>query len=477
VRYVLPHDVPFIRRIWRGIALAGSLIAYFVWFNWGSLRVHFALDDLSNIAHYYEYSNWQLVLSNFLPWRGDSRPMGGPFYIPIYHFAGLNPVPYQAAMLVLILITVYLVYRFARLLQAGEVAAGLAALIYCYHGGVANLYYNAAFVFDVLCCLFYLASFVYYLRIRERGELLGWRQTLIFLFLFLCALNSKEMAVSLPVMLLVYEWIYHRPATLMSWLRGSARVALIAGVLDLVDIYGKVAGPQAMIRAETYHPVFTLDRILAFQRTALQDLIFKWNWTPGVPLILGIWAALALVAWIRRDRPILRFLFFFLAVAPLPIEFLVGKSQACLVLLMVAGALFVSVVFADVVEWVSGLRAQGKPVTRQVLVGILIAAGVFVWVREQRQLRRAIGGAPMTTLGFETWDLIEQLRATRFQPQRGSTVAVEWSPLGRLDTYYLWRLWLKDRTLVLRVPGDAPQEFAQADYRFRVEDRRVVRVK
>ena len=53
-----------------------------VWFNWGSLRVRFALDDLANLRHYFEIPVAQLVLSNFLPWRGDYRPLGALFYLP-----------------------------------------------------------------------------------------------------------------------------------------------------------------------------------------------------------------------------------------------------------------------------------------------------------------------------------------------------------------------------------------------------------
>jgi hypothetical protein len=33
---------------WRSLPLAAFLTAYFLWFNWGSLRVRFALDDLAN---------------------------------------------------------------------------------------------------------------------------------------------------------------------------------------------------------------------------------------------------------------------------------------------------------------------------------------------------------------------------------------------------------------------------------------------
>jgi hypothetical protein len=464
------------------------LTGYFLCFNWGSLRVHFALDALGNIGHYYGYSPWQLVLSNFLPWRGDSRPMGGLFYIPVYHFAGLNPVPYQAMMLALLLGTVYWAYRALRLLGADEPVAWLLALVCCYHGGLANLYYNAAFVFDVLCCFFYLASLVYYLRIRSRGRLLGPGQTVAFLLLFLCALNSKEMAVSLPVMLLVYEWLYHPPAKwtrmeLTAWLRGPARASLLAAALTVVDIYGKIAGPEAMTNSAAYRPVFTLDRWRDFQVGALQDLFYSWAWTPGWGQIAGIWLLLAWLAWRRPDRHILRFLFCFLVVVPIPIEFLPGKRQACLALLMVGAAAFAVVVFADVVEAIARYLSKGfrlPPWQRRLMVGLMIALAVFVWVRDQRALRLDVGKDPMTTLGFETWDIVQQMRASSFHPRPGAQVAFLDDPFHTLDMYFLARLWFHDRSVTVHVVSQGPvtaQELAKMDYIFTVENRKVMRLK
>jgi len=114
---------------WRKIALAIFLAAYFLWFNWGSLRVHFAMDDLANIRHYFDYSPWQVALGNFLPWRGDYRPLGGLFYLSIDHFAGLNPVPYQTVLLAILLANVYFAYRLLRLLGANQLAAALVAKV------------------------------------------------------------------------------------------------------------------------------------------------------------------------------------------------------------------------------------------------------------------------------------------------------------------------------------------------------------
>jgi hypothetical protein len=475
-------------RQWRKLALAAFLTAYFLAFNWGSLRVHFALDDMANIGHYFEYSPGQLVFSNVLPWRGDYRPLGGLFYIGTYHFAGLNPMPYQAVLLAILLANVYFAYRLVRLLGGGEVGAALVALVCCYHGGMANLYYNAAFVYDAMCCCLYLASLAYYVAIRNRGKLPGAWQTAVFLGIFLCALNAKEMAVSVPVMLLVYEWTYHPPAkwdraTLMAWVRGPARTAWIAAALTLVDIYPKLVGPTAMTAAEGYHPVFTLERVLAFHVGLCQDLFFSWHWTPGWFLIAGAFAFMAYLAWHRADRPVRRFLFWYLVVVPWPIEFLPGKREACFALLMVGGAAFVAVVFEDAVDLAARYVSREfklPPLGRGILAGVMVAAAVFVWVHDQRLLRLDVGKAPMTTLGWETWDIIQQMRASSFHPRPGSSVAFLDDPFHNLDMYYLARLWFHDRSVRVHVASEPPlsdQDLARMDYVFTFENRKLIRIR
>ncbi|MGA3020079.1 MAG: hypothetical protein ABSF62_23420, partial [Bryobacteraceae bacterium] len=393
----------------------------------------------------------------------------------------------QVVLLALLLANVYWVYRFAKLLGCCEAAALLAALVVCYHAGLANLYYNAAFVFDVLCCFFYLATLAYYLRIRDRNRLLGSGQTAIFLALFLCALNSKEMAVTIPLVVLAYEWCYHRPAALTSdhfwaWVRGPARMALIAAVLDLLDVYGKISGPDAMTKAETYHPVFTLSRIYGFHSIALRDLFSAGIWTPGWRGILTIWIALALVSLVRTDLPVLRFLFWFLVIVPIPIEFLVGKAQACLCLLMVGWAIFVAVSLVDVTQTIGRAvvrYAHFHHLARRILEATLLAVIAVSWARENRHLQVAIVRNSMVSQGFETWDLIQQF--PRFQrPRPGSRVAFLSDPLTGIDMWRLAQLWVHDLSTEVHVQAQGPlteQQLAEMDYIYTFEGRNMIQLK
>jgi hypothetical protein len=46
--------------------------------------------------------------------------MGGLFYLSIYHFARLTPLPYHVVVFMILLVNIYLAYRFATLLTGSH---------------------------------------------------------------------------------------------------------------------------------------------------------------------------------------------------------------------------------------------------------------------------------------------------------------------------------------------------------------------
>lgn len=65
---------------------------------------------------------------------------------------------------------------------------------------------------DLLMTLFYLSSFLFFLRWQQKGRTVN---LLISLFSFFLALAAKETAVTLPVALMVYRW--REPKTGIAW--------------------------------------------------------------------------------------------------------------------------------------------------------------------------------------------------------------------------------------------------------------------
>jgi hypothetical protein len=84
----------------------------------------------------------------------------------------------------------------------------------------------------VLCNLFYLVALAWYICIRERDRSLNLLQFAGCFALYICALDSKEMAVTMPVIVLVYELLKycHQPErqAFVRWIWHDASFALVA---------------------------------------------------------------------------------------------------------------------------------------------------------------------------------------------------------------------------------------------------------
>src|ERR1039458_2202032 len=279
---------------WRKPAFALLILTYFLYFNWNGLWARFAADDMMNMVGCWRPAPARLLLDALLPWHGAFRPMAGLFYLPLHHFFGLNPLPYHAGMLAILLGNLYVVYRFALRIGCGELQAGLATLILAYHAGLSMLYYNTSFIYDVLCFAFYMGAFLCYARVRAQGRLLRGSDTALVMGLYLCALDSKEMALTLPIMLLAYEWIYGDgwPAAwtrkgIAAWLHGPGRVVLYCVVLNLLYLDGKVFGSDALTQNAAYRPDLSLHRVFEFEKTAMGDLFLSWDTFNSLGVVAG----------------------------------------------------------------------------------------------------------------------------------------------------------------------------------------------
>jgi hypothetical protein len=149
----------------------------------------------------------------------------------------------------------------ARLLTSSRSVAFLAILAFCYHPFVADLVFVGEFIYDVLCGLFYFAALTYYVHIREKGSYFHPLQLVLFLVLYVCALNSKEMAVTLPVIVLIYELLntlrWASWNAFLSWTWRCATPSLIAGAMTAIYLYNKIYGTGSVTRFDSYRPSYS----------------------------------------------------------------------------------------------------------------------------------------------------------------------------------------------------------------------------
>jgi hypothetical protein len=269
------------------------------------------------------------------------------------------------------------------------------------------------------------------------------------------------MALTLPGVVLAYEWIYHVPGGReqgwwVKWLRGPASTALLAGCLTLVDLYGKIFGHDALTGMEGYRPVFTWQRFLDYQKTFLHDAAFLQ--VGGTGLLL-FWATLTYLAWRPAAPRILRFCWAFLLLTPLPIEFLPGKSQACLAIPTMGLAIFVAVLVAGLAGWWGDILSR-EPIFRHLgrpaVTALLVAASIFYWGRENLRRQQHDVKPVMAALGAQTAHVLQEFRALRPQVRPGSHVVFLNDPFEAWDMLFIADLWFRDRSVTVHLQRLTP---------------------
>jgi hypothetical protein len=434
--------------------------------------MHFAADEMMNISAYFHPGPWRVIVSQVAIWRNAPRPLGAVFYLPLYYAFGLNPAPYQIVITLILATNGYWLYRFARGLECNNIAAALAAFIGLYHPGLTNLHYNTDMVFDILCFFFYYAAFGWYVYIRRSGRTAGNRESAFFFVLYLAALNAKEMAVTLPVVLLAYEWLFHRATKF----RGSWRLILPAIAMNGAYVVGKVFGPDPLSKAGGYDMVFSFERFLKFQTRSVGEIVCWRNdldWPPVAAICIGVTA----IAWLTR-KPALRLCWTMMILTPLPIEFLSGRGQGCLYIPMAAWVVFAAIVLVDALSAVSALLF--RVLHKDGVLAVLVAASVLLWGIQVQHWKKDVINPSAEQQGIQTREMIRQFRALNPRVRPGGRIVFLHNPFEGWDMAFITELLLHDRKVDVRLQDHNPlreSELQTADAIFDYHDGQLIQVR
>jgi hypothetical protein len=435
------------------------LVAYFFWFAGRGLWARFTGDDLMNLNFHLTPSLPELLRSNLTYWTTAYRPMGGIFYVAIYRLAGFHPMPFRAVCFALLLANLWLLYRVCLRLTGRHEIALLATMLATYHAWMVNLYYSTGTIYELLCFGFYFAAFDYYLGIRQTGQTLKFRQWAVFLGLYICALNSKELAVTLPLSLLCYELIWHE------W-KASARGVTISALVTLPFVIGKLTGPDSLVANPLYRPAISASRYLHTLPLYVNVLFYRDHVFRSGNTMVVVVAMLALAVW-RKSRPLL-FAWCFILFSVLPFIFVPHYSGFFMYLPMAGWALYA----ATCIEMLRERFARHVPVV--VVVVLLALALAPLHARESHRTMQVF-----TSADLPTTEMIAQLR--RLQPSlpKGALVFFESDPFPpkTFSLAFLVRLVYDDLTIqVARAKDGDPLTGGHFDSVFRWDDGKLLRV-
>ena len=170
------------------------------------------------------------------------------------------------------------------------------------------------------------------------------------------ALNCKEMAVTLPVIVLIYEFLKSAGWTdwkaFLRWIRTCAAPSLIAGLLTVFYIYGKIHGSGSLASLDPYRPKYSWHNFTASNAEFVSQLLFAGHTIAPIALLL-VWALVFIITFLRRDRT-LQLMAFWVVIVPLPVAFIVPvRGDASLYLLLFGWAMIFAKVTFDLITLIS----------------------------------------------------------------------------------------------------------------------------
>ncbi|MFA5156565.1 MAG: tetratricopeptide repeat protein [Candidatus Omnitrophota bacterium] len=268
------------------------------------------------------------------------RPVTTATYFLDYHFWKLSVFGYHLTNLLLHIINAVLLFVFVWAITSNRMAGLFAGLLFAVHPVNAEAVGIISFREDLLAFLFYLSSLLFYIKaataLSRKGRILLYGFSLSS---FLFALFSKEMAVTLPFLLVLYDYFFGSGKNLKAlWVNFRSRYIwyFLAALFYLFTAFFVIGGgapiPAVSAGAGIFSRLPAIPKIFAVY---LQWLLWPFNvhvTLPEYPLFVArsvfepaaLFSAVLLAALfvaaikIRKIAPVISFaaLWFFLALLP-----------------------------------------------------------------------------------------------------------------------------------------------------------------
>jgi hypothetical protein len=364
----------------RAAAFCVVLLATYYWrFTHVSLQTGFSQDDLMNLYFAWREPIAEVLKANLFLRTPVVRPFGALVYVTSLHFWGFDGFSMRVICYAVLWLNLLVAYWLTRRLTGSREAALIAVLLHCVHGSYFPLYYGSGSCYDVFSFFFYCLALALSVRARSEGRVLSGIECSGLGVLFVCAVNSKEAAASLPAMLLGYELLF-RGTPSLSWVWREGRGVVVTGCIALAFLWARFTGPNNLLGHPDYTPVFTLNRYLECTAHYLSELSARSDWwTPwSAGLLLAGMAAVALVA---RSR-VLGFAWLLVVLGAAPMAFVSPRGLSAYYIPILGYAQFAAVGIVRTRELLFGATRMQRPIavaSSQAILFAAMVAGMWQW--------------------------------------------------------------------------------------------------
>jgi hypothetical protein len=395
---------------------------------WPGLFAGFQLDDMMNLYGAWAQPWGKLLVANLTPFTSSYRPAGQLVYRLVFETAGLSAPAYRVLCYALLAVNVWLLYRFAAALTGSKETGVLAALIGAYHPQMADLYLNTGTLYDLLATTFLLAALISYVERRSAA----W--VIVFAVL---AFNSKEMALTLPVLLAAYEALTkplrQLPRRWVIWV-----LFVVAGIAYLA----KTGDAGAFRNNPAYAMTLTWRQFFESSIHLLTETLYVPEHVITGPIIAALYAVLLIIAAMLRNR-VLAFCWVFLAVTPLPVNFIPQRGAFVMYLPFVGWAIYAATVLVLLRDRI----ARTELATARVALFVVAAAGLWCLQRPgtdrlRIEAKRDWSSNPITRMAHDLREIHPALpHASRVLFLNDGFDTDNWTPV------FVLRLMYRDRGL------------------------------
>jgi protein O-mannosyl-transferase len=206
------------------------LLSLVVYFN--SLKNGFVYDDFATIVEnkYIQHPGQSLPLLfsrsyfNIASGEASYRPVATLSYYLIYAVAELKAFYYHLFSVILHAFNVVLAYLLAHIIFKNRYSAMIAALLFACHPALSEAVDAISYNEDLLTAAFFLLAFNSYTTIKTTAVKSNIMVYGLSLVCFLLALLSKEMAITLPAVLLLYDLAIRDTGALSLSIRSIGRI-------------------------------------------------------------------------------------------------------------------------------------------------------------------------------------------------------------------------------------------------------------
>lgn len=451
-----PPETALLALLWLALSL------WFLYFAWPGLLAWFTPDDLMNL-------HGVAFLSPFDILAARERPAANLVLKGLWELFDLHPRPFRVFCFGLLLANLWLALRLFLAWSGSWRVALFGGLLFAYHAQLQDLYFNSGAIYDLLCFLFFSAALLAAGPLLDPRSAPSWQRWAALAALSALAGGSKEIAVSLPVVLAAAALA--RKAGRTGWLAAAVSAAACWGVIAYAAWRAPVTSNPA------YQPEFTFAVLNERWKLLTAYLLYRGpQWSPAaawLTLALALLAAL----WTRRRAawPALALI----VVPPLPLLFLPQRSFYAFYVAYAGWCLLAGLVLDRLTR---AVQTRGW----QLSAALAAALAVFLAPRHQwlsgwiRQLHYAPYEAQVAGPG-------NALRRQLPRLPRGAAIYFAWDPLPPPEQEehllaFLCRLKARDNQLAVWRARNPGQHVPEAEWSrfaavFRLTESELIRVR